>query len=661
MSRIFWAGVSALALMGSTGLRAAPQAAAPQAAAPAASATSAARTAAPRTPLPVEAFAELPDVESPDLSPDGTQVAGRVAINGKQYFAVIKLGGEGPPKLINPGEADLNWWTWVNDEWVIVGIGQEMPVEGDHWYVKRAIGVHVPTGKVTQLAPRHVGQNGDDVIWAARDGSARVLLSYQTSIYTTDPGFWPQVDEVDLVTGKRRMVVGSRPGVFNWYADGAGLVRMGIGMSEDGRSRRVLYRDRLNASFRTIDRAKTREDRLTVPALFLNDKTKALVIDDDDGGYSALYELDLTTLERGKQLFASKGYDIGGIVPDSTGFGYLGVSVEEDRPLIRWTDAEMAAMQTAVSGLVKGAQVRIASLSRDRSRALLAVGGADAPGGYFVYYRSENATDPLGYNNRTIKMRRMHPVRTIRYKARDGLEIAAVLTVPAARKGKLPLIVMPHGGPFARDSETWDWWTQFLADRGYVVIQPNYRGSSGYGTEFEKKGQGQWGLAMQDDLDDAIKAVADLGIADPSRVCMVGASYGGYAAMRAAQRDGSKYRCAVSYAGVSDLNRMLKHTRSFLGGGARGDWLREQAPDLKNVSPLNFHGDFAIPVLLVHGEKDRVVPLVHSKAMAQKLKSAGKDVTYIVQPEADHHFSRAEDRLEFLKALEVFLAKHNPA
>lgn len=279
MSRIVWAGVSAFALMGS-----ASSSATPQTAAPVASATPAARATAPRAPLPVEAFAELPDIQGPDLSPDGTQVAGRVAINGKQYFAIVKLGSEGPPKLLNPGEADLNWWSWVNDEWLIVGIGQEMPVEGDRWYVKRAIGFHVPSGKATQLAPRSVAQNGDDVIWVSRDGAPRVLLSYQTSIYTNDAGFWPQVDEVDLTTGKRRMIVPSKAGVFNWYADGAGLVRMGIGVSEDGRSRRLLYRDRPDALFRTIDRAKTREDRLTVPALFLEDKTKALVIDDDEGG-----------------------------------------------------------------------------------------------------------------------------------------------------------------------------------------------------------------------------------------------------------------------------------------------------------------------------------------------------------------------------------------
>jgi len=646
MPRVMWLGASALALTAS--------------AVPFAAAETPAPAAAARPPLPVEAFAELPEIEAPDISPNGKQIAAKVAIQGKQLFAVLTPGAEGPPRLLNPGKADLNWWRWVNDEWVIVGIGQEVPVEGDNWYVRRALGFHVPTGKVTQLT-RNAAQNGDDVIWVARDGSARVMVSYQTSIYADDPGLWPQVDEIDLAANKRRTVTPSKPGVVGWYADGAGVVRMGIGMSEDGRSRRVLYRDRPNTLFRTLDKARTRDDRLTVPALFLSDTSKALVIDDDEGGYSALYELDLKTLERGKQLFATKGYDIGGIVGDSTGFGYLGISVDENRPLVRWTDPAMTTMQTTVSGLVKGAQVQIASLNADRSRALLAVGGADAPGGYFLYHHAENAMELLGYNNRTIKLRRMHPVRTIRYKARDGLEIAAVLTVPAGRKGKLPLIVMPHGGPFARDSETWDWWTQFLADRGYVVIQPNYRGSSGYGTEFAKKGEGQWGLAMQDDLNDAVKALADQGIADPARVCMVGASYGGYAAMRAAQRDGSKYRCAVSYAGVSDLNRMLKYTRGFLGGGARGDWLREQAPDLKNVSPLNFPEAFSIPLLLVHGDEDRVVPPLHSKVMAQKLKAAGKDVTYIVQPEADHHFSRTEDRLEFLKALEAFLTKHNPA
>jgi dipeptidyl aminopeptidase/acylaminoacyl peptidase len=318
-------------------------------------------------------------------------------------------------------------------------------------------------------------------------------------------------------------------------------------------------------------------------------------------------------------------------------------------------------MQTAIAAQIRGGQPQIVSVSRDLSTAIVRVGGPDAPGAYFLYRAGEGSMRLLEMNNSTIGLKRMHPVRTIRYKARDGLEIAAVLTLPTGNATNLPLIVMPHGGPLARDSEDWDWWTQFLADRGYAVIQPNYRGSSGYGTPFTQKGEGQWGLAMQDDLNDAVAALAALGIADPKRVCMVGASYGGYAAMRAAQRDGARYRCAVSYAGVSDLNRMMSHDRNFLGADARKDWLKAQAPDLRGVSPINFPEQFSIPILLFHGKKDRVVPLAQSRELAERLRAAHKDVTYVEQPEADHHFTRSADRLEFLKALEAFLAKYNPA
>ncbi|MCA1199279.1 S9 family peptidase [Sphingomonas sp. R647] len=614
-----------------------------------------------RPPLPLEVFAELPQIERPRISPNGKRIVARLARDGQMFLAVIAVDGGVAPTYIHPGKVDLNWWRWVNDDWIVVGVGREQNVEGTNFYVRRAIGIQTSTGQMVPIADKDAAQRGDDIVWAARDGSARVMLAYQTSIYIDRPGFWSKVEEVDLATGKRRLVQGPREGVLDWYADRDGVIRMGIGSSLDGRSSRLLYRESADAPVRTVDRAKRGKDRLTVPSLFLRDKNKALVIEDDEQGYSALYEYDLATLQRGKQLFATPGYDVGGVIANINGDGFAGVYVEENRPMIRWIDPEMAAMHTAIAGQVKGGQVEISSLSRDGQAAVVNVGGADSPGAWLVFRNDTRVLSPLAFDNRTIGLKRMHPVRTIRYKARDGLEIAAVLTLPRGKTGKLPLIVMPHGGPSVRDSEVWDWWAQFLADRGYAVVQPNYRGSTGYGTKFQDKGEGQWGLAMQDDLDDAIKALADQGIADPKRVCMVGASYGGYAALRAAQRDGDKYRCAVSYAGVSDLNRMLRHQRGFLFAEARGDWLRAQAPDLKDVSPVNFPAAFSIPVLLMHGEEDRVVPIIQSRVMAQKLKSAGKDVTYIVQPLADHHFTRQEDRVEFLKALEAFLAKHNPA
>ncbi|WP_260599541.1 alpha/beta hydrolase family protein [Sphingomonas endolithica] len=609
---------------------------------------------------PTEVFAQVPAFERPQLSPNGKAMAAKIAIAGTQYFAIMPVEG-GKPRLIGTGDVDLNWWRWVNDEWLVIGVGQVVPVGGDEWYVSRAFGVPANGGKIVKLASADAGQNADDVIWYADDGSPRVLMASQTAIYRNEPGFWPHVEEVNVSTGKRKIVQQGREGVWNWYADGGGTVRMGIGVSDDGRSRRVLYRDTARDAFRVIDRARTHKETLTVPSLFLKEPGKALTISDDEGGYSALYELDVATLKRGKQLFATKGFDIAGLRRDASGYDYVGIDVLQDRPGVVWTDPEMAAMQKTIAAKIKGGSPRIVSLSRDRKTAMVEVGGADAPGGFFLYQAAGETMDQLSVNNAAIGLKRVHPVRTIRYKAKDGLEIAAVLTLPRADTKNAALIVMPHGGPFARDAEDWDWWTQFLADRGYAVVQPNYRGSSGYGTPFTEKGQNQWGLAMQDDLNDAVTALAKEGIADPKRVCMVGASYGGYAAMRAAQRDGKLYRCAVSYAGVSDLNRMKRHDSSFLFAGARQDWLKMQAPDLKGVSPGNFAKDFSIPMLMVHGKKDRVVPIVQSREMVEELRAARKDVTYIEQPAADHHFTRSEDRLQFLKALETFLAKHNPA
>lgn len=617
---------------------------------------------APRTQIAAEVFAELPFFEQPKLSPNGKLVAAKVAVRGTQYFAVVPLDGSGPPRLVGLGDNDLNWWKWVNDDWLVLGAGQLAPVGTDKWYVTRAMGLNATTLKVSVLLQRDAGQNADNVIWTANDGSARVMIALQTSVFLNNPGFYPRVEEVDVATGKQHTVVPSRVGVWDWYADGNGLVRMGVGMSDDGRSRRLLYREKAGEAFRTVDRAKGSDEALTVPAMFLRDQDKALVVTDDKDGYSALYELDLKTLQPGKQLFSTPGFDIGGLVPDGSGFNYLGIYVNRDKPGIEWTDPEVAALQAKAASFIKGGEPSIVSFNKDRSVAIVHVGYSNAPGAYFLFKPAEDSMTLLGMNNETLKLRRLHPVKTIRYKARDGLEIAALLTLPRGSTGKnLPLIVMPHGGPFARDTEEWDWWTQFLADRGYAVIQPNYRGSSGYGTPFTEKGEGQWGLAMQDDLNDAVKALADQGIADPKRVCMVGASYGGYAALRAAQRDGALYRCAVSYAGVSDLNRMLKQDANFLGSGARQDWLKKQAPDLKGVSPLFAPQQFSIPVLLFHGKQDRRVQPVQSRLMAKALKEAGKDFVYVEQPEADHFFSRSADRLEFLKALEAFLAKHNPA
>ncbi|CAN5371677.1 S9 family peptidase [soil metagenome] len=620
---------------------------------------------APAKIWPVETFAALPFMASPSLSPDGLKIAARIAVSGELELVIMDLKA-GTSKRLRLGEYDMNWWNWVNDDWVVAGVGTEYSVEGAPWYVTRAVGIKADGTKINMLAKAVAAQIADDVIWVARDGTPRILLSYQTSIYAENPGFWPKVDEVDVSNGKLHTVIQPRAEIKSWYADASGALRMGVGYNDARRTSTLLYRPDGKSAFRVVASANRRKDEsLVVPQLFLPEPGKAIASDDSEGT-DALYEFDLTTLQLGKKVFGVPGYDLDTIVADQSGSGLAGVRYTDDRSQVRWFDPDLEKVQIDLDKAVGERRATIASMSRDRSKLIVHVGRADRPGAYYYFDRDAGAMRLLAKINDSIGFERLAPVKTVRYKARDGLEIAAVLTLPEGQAAKgLPLILMPHGGPFARDDEAWDWWVQFLANRGYAVLQPNYRGSLGFGTAFAAKGEGQWGLAMQDDLNDAVDWAVKEGIADAKRVCIVGASYGGYAAMRAAQRDGAKFRCAISYAGVSDLAAMMRYDSRFLYSGTRKDWMKEQAPDFVSVSPINYAANFTTPILLMHGKKDRRVQVKQSREMAEKLKAAGKvegrDYIYVEQPLGDHFFSRQADRLDFLKRMEAFLFEHNPA
>jgi dipeptidyl aminopeptidase/acylaminoacyl peptidase len=627
--------------------------------------TAAAQDATPATPAvappPIAAFARLPFIEGPKLSPDGTRVAARVAVQGKLRLAIIPIGDASKTVLIDPGNYDLNSWSWVNDQWLVVRAGNMQPVEGDTWYVRRAFGISADGTKINALVTPDTGQSADDILWVARDGRPHVLLAAQTSIYSNEAGFWPDIRDFDVSTGKSVRVQSAMANVMDWYADTAGVVRLGIAYDDVSRSYRAVYRSAANTPFKTIARARKGDSLATLPALILPQSGKAIAIDDSDG-YDAVYDFDLDTMKVGAKMFASPGYDVAGTIVDPAGTGLLGYTYTDTRSRTKWTDPKIAGIQGEMDKVIADRWPDIVSWNRDMSVLIIHVGAADNPGAYYLYRPAEGKMSLFATLNSDLGTKRYASVRTIAYTARDGTEISGVLTLPKGREAKnLPLILMPHGGPFARDDEEWDWWVQFLASRGYAVLQPNYRGSSGFGTKFSKLGEGQWGLKMQDDLTDAVGWAAKQGIADPARVCIVGASYGGYAAFRAAQRDKGVYRCAVSYAGVSDMTAMVRYDSSFLNGGRSKDYFRLQAPDLKAVSPINYAADFSTPILIMHGKADQTVPVKQSRAMVERLKAVKATYRYVEQPLGDHHFTREADRLQFLQELEAFLAKYNPS
>lgn len=621
--------------------------------------------AAPIEPsaLSVEAFAQLPFVQSPDLSPDGLRIAGLFGVRGEQRVGIIDIvkGGSEPVLLAIPEGTQATWVRWAGDSDIVVGLQALLPVMGERFYVSRAIAINRLTGKVTKLLWDLNGQNTADVLWFANDGTPDVLIAAQNSIFLSDE-FWPTVYRVNVATGSRRKVQGGRTNVMDWNVDGAGNLRTGVSYSDDRRQFTLLYRGREGGSFKTVDRANTRlQEDLFNPILFLPGTDHALTIHRDEAGHEGVYEVDLLTRRDVRTVFtAPPGTEIERLFIANDGASLLGLRTGDGRS--HWFDPALADLQVQLDKSVGERRARIVSFDKSRGRMLVLVDRPNSPGGIFYFDTARGTMHLFAMVNDALGARALSPVKLVRYAARDGTEIEAVLTLPKGREAKnLPIVLLPHGGPWARDTLDYDYLAQFVASRGYAVLQPNFRGSTGYGEAFERKGQGQMGLAMQDDITDALAWAAAQGIADPARACIVGASYGGYAAMWGAAKDPELYRCAISISGVSNLRADVNDFGSYLMGGKfKDDWKR-MTPDFAAVSPINAVARIKAPLLLIHGKRDVTVDHDQSSKMSAKMKDAGKPVEFVSLPLADHYFTRQADRVVLLGAIERFLSRHNPA
>jgi dipeptidyl aminopeptidase/acylaminoacyl peptidase len=303
--------------------------------------------------------------------------------------------------------------------------------------------------------------------------------------------------------------------------------------------------------------------------------------------------------------------------------------------------------------------------SDDGKSFLLRVEGPRDPPGYYYYQTEEKNIELIGMVRKALDDTVRPRSTVINYLARDGKELSGYLTAPANSdpQGKLPLVLMPHGGPEARDSLTFDPWVQFLVARGYAVFQPNFRGSDGFGQKFAESGYGEWGRKMQDDLTDGVKALVNLGQVDPARVCIVGASYGGYAALAGAALTPDVYKCAVAIAGISDLDDFIGWRKRNYGSDSNGYtyWLKAIGdPDkdearLREVSPLAQADKIRIPVLLIHGDEDFVVPIAQSKAMKKALDKSGRKTELITLKAEGHSYWSDDSEILAMSAIDNFL------
>jgi dipeptidyl aminopeptidase/acylaminoacyl peptidase len=637
---------------------------------------------------PPEAFGQLPSLSGPKLSPDGTHLLVIQSFEGRPILAVYTIGapaGTKPVALPSPDWiiADAGW---IKNDRIIMYLTKDKALGFQYEDAKqlqswgRVITISA-TGDDDVVPFRHNPNFGNNVGIAAVDDvdladPDSMFIPFYVRTDNLSPadeaqglkgGSTPynnfQLDmfRVNARTGDAQIFESGSASTTQWFMDGNGHV---VARVDQTASPQV---DQLKAlsngnwhDLGSYDASRGGGAHI----LGLTDDGKSLVRVDRSGAADALVALDLA---KGTEtpLFSNPTHDVSEPIRDEWTGRVVGARYEDDALQSVYFDPQRMALQRGIAQAFPNLTATAVSSDVARDRVIV---GAESPRQPLTYYyldRTTHQATAIGSTYPALSAADLGEMKPYPYAARDGLAIHAYLTLPPGRTAKnLPVVVMPHGGPDSRNSIGFDWWAQFMANRGYAVLQPNFRGSSGYGAKFTKAGLHQWGLKMQEDITDGVKKMIADGIADPKRVCIVGASYGGYAALAGATFTPDLYACAVSFAGVSDLPGMLLSERTRNGNESVvtafwksriGDSI-DDAVQLAATSPAGHASRVKCPILLLHGDGDTTVPISQSETEEAALKAAGKSVRFVRLEGDDHYLRLAATRVQVLKEVEAFLA-----
>ncbi len=625
-------------------------------------------------PAPLEAYGATPAIEHIQLSPGGQLIA-RITVRGEtRVLAVTRLATGENLFLGDIGVIKVRDLRWIGESRVLVVTSQtrnigSLGVPRSELFFGQVLDVE--TGRVIQVLDRTPDVLG--VLYGAAsvrstsEGDALFVRGVNVSNEQIS------LHRIDLRTGRGRPVAYMDRTTDDYLLDGEGKV---IAMtSYDERTGRWSLRLPEGQNFRE---AWSVDAPLDTPALHgLGRAPRTIIVSanrpdlasQDAGAEQALFEVNVDTGAWSRLPFSHHPDFL--VHHPQTRLLIGGARDEENGVRYEFLDPQTAQRWQAVEQAFGDKAPELVSWNDALSRVIIFTDTAEA-GQYHLVDFDLGASGILADAYPAIAPEQVGAVRAIHYTARDGLDIPGYLTLPpgvSAPRG-LPLVVLAHGGPASRDVAGFDWWAQALASRGYAVLQANFRGSTGYGRAFLEAGYGEWGRKMQTDLSDGVRWLAAEGVIDPARVCIVGASYGGYAAMAGLTLDSDVYRCGVSVAGVSDLRRMVnrearqeRHSDSqtvrywnrFMGAAR----LNDRALD--DLSPAHLAASIDAPLLLIHGKDDTVVPVEQSRVMAEALRRARKPVEFVELPGEDHWLSRSETRLQMLTETVRFLEAHNPA
>lgn len=619
---------------------------------------------------PIEAYGSLPVVRNAELAPDGNKLAYILSTGKNELLVEYSMLTKKSTILAKVGSIKARELSYAGDQFIILRASKTTRVWGytGEFEHSAAFSLNRETKKIKQLLNRVRG------IHPAQSGLGRITAIGHKGEAVFMPAFMGRGEHpardllrVDLKTGRGSKYRRGRSTTLDWLSSADG----NIGVREEYSEKQREYSVKAYVDKQWREIYSEQADRPALSLLGLSADHKSVIFRDRHSGqeYGQIYRLDLDGGEISKPLLVKADSEIAAVISDRNNIVY-GIRYSGNRPSYAFFDPKLEQSVNKFVQRFPGSAVYLDSWSNDWSSLLFYIEGAGSSGNYILYQPDQDSLKNMAYSRPKIKPQNVAEISLLKYKARDKLSIPAMITWPlgveqSARKN-LPTLVLPHGGPEAHDSLGFDWMAQYFASRGYLVFQPNFRGSTGFGSSFRLAGHGEWGKKMQDDISDGVLALIKQGWVDPERVCIAGWSYGGYAALAGGAFTPELYRCIIAGGPVTDLPRMLKQERSAYGhnhfvirywqdltGGAKG-----KGDYLKSISPAYNADKFTAPVLLIHGNDDTVVKIRQSKIMAKALKKAGKDVEFIEQDNADHWLSTSKNRLQALQLMDAFLQKH---
>lgn len=625
-------------------------------------------------PPPLTAYGALPSLELVEVSPSGQRLA-FITVSGEQRMLVMldlttkaQLGG------LDVGSAKVRDLDWIGEDRVLITTSSTESVPELGVFQWELFNGQIYSPGKNKLVSMLVGTRG---LFPAMFSSPNVVSgSGETQVLTRaySHEFRERMDlyRVNLETGRAALAEVMGSNVTDYVLDPSG---QSLARSEyDVRSKTWSLHLRQGGGFRSTWRTQAPIETPNLIGLGMNGDSVIIAADRPDMKQEGREDAEFFDVNLASGAWRAVRFEFSPerLLFHPTTHRMMGASRATDQGRVyAFSDPTAGALWTRVAQTFAGRSPELIGWSDDLRTAVVYSSGPRDPGSYYVLDLDAGSALRVGGSYEAIKADQLALVRPVAYAAADGLEIHGYLTTPPGVQDpkNLPLVVLPHGGPEAHDTLSFDWWAQALASRGYAVLQPNFRGSTNADDAFKEAGYGEWGRKMQTDLSDGVRHLSEQGVIDPKRVCIVGASYGGYAALAGPTIDRGVYRCAVAVAGVSDLRVMVEAEAS---NGARRDnpttryWNRfmgaERLGDksLDDRSPARLAAQADAPILLIHGKDDSVVPIEQSRLMERALRRAGKPVEFIELDGEDHWLSRGETRQRMLTETVRFLQAHNP-